>query len=204
VRFPRRGSGSSTRPEASVSADRPEVGTPATRRHLPLALGVAACWLLLDQLTKWWASNELDDRVIDLVWTLRLHLVTNTGASFSLGSGLGPFIGVVALVVVGILLWTGRSIGSRLGAVGLGLVLGGALGNLLDRGFRGGHGFMGGAVVDFIDVQWWPIFNVADMGVVIGAGLLLVASMRDADPADEPTEPSPTDEPSTPAASDRA
>jgi signal peptidase II len=154
---------------------------------------VAAAWLLLDQLTKWWASQSLDDRVIELVWTLRLHLVTNTGASFSLGEDLGPFIGVVALVVVGVLLWTGRSIGSRLGAVGLGLVLGGALGNLLDRGFRGGDGFMGGAVVDFIDFQWWPIFNVADMGVVIGAALLLLASLRE--PADDEPDPEEPDQP---------
>lgn len=188
MRFPRHGSGSSTRPEASVSADRPLVRPAAPRRHLPLALGVAAGWLLLDQLTKWWASHTLDDRVIDLVWTLRLHLVTNTGASFSLGEGLGPLIGVVALVVVGILLWTGRSIGSRVGAIGLGLVLGGALGNLLDRGFRGGEGFMGGAVVDFIDFQWWPIFNVADMGVVVGAGLLLIASMRVEDEGESPSD----------------
>jgi signal peptidase II len=136
-------------------------------------------WLLLDQLTKWWATDALDDRVIDVVWTLRFHLVTNTGASFSVGEGLGPVIGVLALVVVTVLLWTGRSIGSPLGAIGLGLVLGGALGNLLDRAFRSGDGFMGGAVIDFIDFQWWPIFNVADMGVVIGAGLLLVASMRE-------------------------
>jgi signal peptidase II len=105
---------------------------------------------------------------------------------------------VLALVVVGVLLWTGRSIGSRVGAIGLGMVLGGALGNLLDRGFRGGHGFMGGAVIDFIDFQWWPIFNVADMGVVIGAGLLLLASMRE--PAhgdgegDEPAPPENTSE----------
>jgi signal peptidase II len=190
VRFPRRGSESSTRPEASVSADRPLVATPGTRRHLPLALCIAAVWLLLDQLTKLWATDALDDRVIDVVWTLRFHLVTNTGASFSVGKGLGPVIGVLALVVVTVLLWTGRSIGSPVGAIGLGLVLGGALGNLLDRGFRSGDGFMGGAVIDFIDLQWWPIFNVADMGVVIGAGLLLLASMREPPPApDDDDEP---------------
>jgi signal peptidase II len=138
---------------------------------------VAAGWLLLDQATKWWAEGELADQPIDLVWTLRLRLVTNSGASFSMGEGMGPYIGVVALVVVGVLLWTGRSIGSRFGAVGLGLVLGGALGNVLDRAFRSGDGFMGGSVIDWIDVQWWPIFNVADIGVVVGAIMLMLASL---------------------------
>ena len=61
----------------------------------------------------------------------------------------------------------------HVGAVALGLVLGGAAGNLLDRLFREGSGFLGGGVVDFIDLQWWPIFNVADAAVTIG-GLLLV------------------------------
>ena len=51
----------------------------------------------------------------------------------------------------------------------MGLILGGALGNLLDRVFRDGHGFLGGAVVDFIDLQWWPVFNVADMAITLGA-----------------------------------
>ncbi|MDZ7734062.1 MAG: signal peptidase II [Acidimicrobiia bacterium] len=83
----------------------------------------------------------------------------------------------VALVVVGALVWTGRSLSSRSGAVALGLVLGGALGNLADRAFRG-DGLLSGRVVDFIDLQWWPVFNVADMGVVVGAILLLVVSYR--------------------------
>jgi signal peptidase II len=61
--------------------------------------------------------------------------------------------------------------------VAVGLVLGGALGNLIDRALRGGGGFLGGAVVDFIDFQWWPIFNVADSCVVIGAILLIIVTV---------------------------
>jgi signal peptidase II len=113
------------------------------------------------------------------VWTLRLHLVTNTGAAFSLGQALGPLIAVGVLIVVGVLLWTGRTVGTRLGALGLGLVLGGAIGNLLDRVFRPSDSLLGGAVVDFIDFQWWPVFNVADMGVFVGAMLLLLANWRE-------------------------
>ena len=77
------------------------------------------------------------------------------------------------------LLWSGRTVPSRLGAVAVGLVFGGAAGNLCDRAFRsGGDSFFGGAVVDFIDLEWYPVFNVADMGVVIGAACLLIATAR--------------------------
>lgn len=113
-----------------------------------------------------------------MVWTLRLILARNTGAAFSLGGGYGAFIGVLALVVVAVLVWQGRTVSSWLGAVALGLVLGGALGNIADRAFRGEDGFFHGAVVDFIDFQWWPVFNLADMAVVVGGLLLVVASLR--------------------------
>jgi signal peptidase II len=87
---------------------------------------------------------------------------------------------------VAILLRTGRQATRPLAAVALGMVVGGALGNLSDRAFREGEGFLGGGVVDFIDLQWWPIFNVADMGVVCGAILLVMLSWREPDPAPEP------------------
>jgi signal peptidase II len=162
--------------ESSMSTA-PDVGSErspmAARRHLGIIFGVAAAVVLLDQLTKWWALDALRTHPINVFWTLRLELTYNTGASFSLGRGSGPLIGLLALAVVGFLVWHGRGISSRLVATGLGLVLGGAIGNLLDRAFRGDAGFMQGAVVDFIDFQWWPIFNVADMGVVIG-GIVVV------------------------------
>jgi signal peptidase II len=66
-----------------------------------------------------------------------------------------------------------------LGVLSLGLVLGGAFGNLVDRLFRDGSGFLGGAVIDFIDLQWWPIFNVADMAVSIGGVLLVLTSAKE-------------------------
>ena len=84
---------------------------------------------------------------------------------------------MLALGVVGFLLWQGRSVSTRVGAVALGLVLGGAIGNLVDRALRDGGGFLQGAVVDFIDLQWWPVFNVADSCVVIGAILLVVVTL---------------------------
>ena len=64
----------------------------------PSLFGVVA--LVLDQLTKWWALSILDDRSIDLVWTLRLHLVHNSGAAFGQGQGLGPLLTVLIVVVL--------------------------------------------------------------------------------------------------------
>ena len=69
----------------------------------------------------------------------------------------------MALVIVAVLVRMGLTAETpRRSAVGSGVVLGGALGNLIDRALRDGHGFLGGRVVDFIDLQWWPVFNVAD------------------------------------------
>lgn len=155
------------------------------RRLLVVTVAVAAAWLLVDQLTKRWALDALDgDRVIDVVWTLRFNLAFNSGMAFSRGEGLGPVIGVVALVVVVGLLLSLRRSDSMLSAVAAGMVIGGALGNLCDRLFRG-DGWLDGAVIDFIDVQWWPIFNVADIGITVG-GVLLVVSMLRSDAAGSP------------------
>jgi signal peptidase II len=160
-----------------------------------LLLAVAATALAVDQLTKWWALERLPGDPIDLFWTLRLRVTTNTGAAFSLAGGSGPIIALLALGVVGFLLWQGRTINTRTGAVALGLVLGGALGNLSDRAFRGDDGLLSGGVIDFIDVQWWPIFNVADSCVVIGGILLVIVTifMPEEPAADEPgaDEPGP-------------
>ncbi|MGE0305125.1 MAG: signal peptidase II [Acidimicrobiia bacterium] len=142
---------------------------------LVLTLVVAATTLGIDQLTKAWAVDALDDRDIDLFWTLRFNLTHNSGMAFSRGEGMGPIISVLAMAVVVWLVLSMRSHGSRLSAVAAGMVVGGAVGNVADRLFRSSDGFLHGSVVDFIDVQWWPIFNVADIGVVVG-GIALAAS----------------------------
>jgi signal peptidase II len=154
--------------------------TRPSRQQYVVTAATAAGVIALDQLSKWWAINNLNDHVVDVVWTLRLHLVFNSGAAFSLATGIGPFIALLAVGVVGFLIWSGRSVTTTVGAVAIGLVLGGAIGNLVDRLFRaGGNGVLGGRVVDFIDFQWWPVFNVADMGVVIGAILLVMVSWKE-------------------------
>ena len=139
-----------------------------------LVAGAALATVALDQLTKWWARSTLDDRTIDLVWTLRFNLVLNRGAAFGLGSRYAPVVALLATTVLLVLLRTSRTLHRPGALVAVGLVLGGAVGNLLDRLFRAGDGFLGGAVVDFVDLQWWPVFNVADAAIVVGAIALAI------------------------------
>ena len=132
--------------------------------------------VVVDQLSKHWALNALDnDHVIHVVGSLQFNLGFNTGMAFSQGEGIGPIIGVVGLVVVAFLL-IGLRRDTVSGSIAVGLVAGGAAGNIVDRLFRG-DGWFHGAVVDFIDLQWWPIFNVADMAIVCGAIALVIASL---------------------------
>jgi signal peptidase II len=133
----------------------------------------------LDRVTKEWALSALDDRTIELFSTVRLRLVFNTGSAFGLGSRFSPLIALVAVVVVLVLLRSGRGMTNRWALAGTGLVVGGALGNLFDRVTRDGAGFLGGPVVDFVDLQWWPVFNVADAAICVGAVLLALTSARE-------------------------
>jgi signal peptidase II len=140
--------------------------------------------IAFDQLTKQWALGALATRDIDVVWTLQFHLTFNKGTAFSLGGDRGPLIALVALAVVAFVLASGRQDGTRLGGLARGLVVGGAFGNLADRLFRADSGFLTGQVVDFIDLQWWPVFNIADAAVVVGC-ILLVFTVLFAAPDDE-------------------
>lgn len=141
-----------------------------------LLLVVAATVLALDQLTKWWAIEALTDpaRSIDLFWTLRLRVIFNTGTAFSLTSDSGPWVSVIAVVVVGYLLVSGRNQRSPWVLGCYGMIVGGTLGNLADRLFRDGDGVLGGPVIDFVDLQWFPVFNLADAALVVGIALLVV------------------------------
>lgn len=147
-----------------------------TRWRLIAAIAVAI--VVADQLTKTWALNALDDgRTIDLVWTLRFNLAFNTGMAFSRGPGLGPVIGILSLVILVVVLVVLRRQTSTSRLIAGSAVVGGALGNIIDRLFRG-DAWMRGAVVDFIDLQWWPIFNIADMAIVLGGVGLVFAVSR--------------------------
>jgi signal peptidase II len=146
----------------------------AWRAPVAIALAVIA----LDQLTKHWAVTSLGtDREIDLFWTLRLNLAFNNGMAFGQGQGFGPVIAVIATVVIVYLLVSLQTEASPMGTIGMGLLIGGAAGNLIDRLFRGDDGFLQGGVVDFIDLQWFPIFNIADIAINVGAALLILNSI---------------------------
>jgi len=130
----------------------------------------------IDQATKAWAVEALADGPIVIIdgW-LNLRLVFNTGASFSLFAKGGAVIGLLVIAVVIMIFFALREAGRRLDAVALGLVLGGAVGNLLDRAFRG-DSFLDGAVVDFINVPFFATFNFADIAINVGVALLLLAA----------------------------
>ena len=138
---------------------------------------IIAAVVIADQASKNWALNSLSDgRTIDLVWTLRFNLVFNSGMAFSKGQGLGRLIGLLAIGVA-VWLWFGlQKATSRLSVIGTSMLIGGALGNVVDRMFRG-EKWLAGAVVDFIDLQWFPVFNVADSAVTVGAAVLIIASV---------------------------
>ena len=132
--------------------------------------------VLLDQLTKTWALRVAADEPIELIsGFLQIRVARNTGAAFSILTGWGPLIGIIAVGVVVLIFVVLRDAGHQIEAVGLGLILGGAVGNLLDRVFRG-DGFFDGAVVDFVDFDFFPTFNVADAALNVGVALLLIAA----------------------------
>lgn len=167
--------GNDTVAEAAEAED-----APLPPRRLKIVAAVAAAVLIADQASKWWALNRLDGGdIVEVIGSLRFNLFYNTGVAFSLGSdsGLGPWISLLAIGVV-VAVSFGATSRYPLGAVASGLISGGAVGNLLDRAFRGDDGFLHGAVIDFIDLQWWPVFNIADAAIVVGALLLVVASFR--------------------------
>jgi len=135
---------------------------------------VAVAILIADLVTKIIAVAVIEpgDPIEIIGETVTFKLVRNSGAAFSMATGYTWVLTIVALAaVVGIVRYSSR-LGSIWWAVGLGLVLGGALGNLIDRMFRS-PGVLRGHVVDFVSIGWWPVFNVADSAVVCGAVLLV-------------------------------
>ncbi len=152
-----------------------------------LAVLVAALVLALDWITKTWALRRLDGgeviTVIEDVFQLRL--VFNPGAAFSFAAGYTVVItALAAAVVLVIIRLTGR-LQSWAWALALGVLLGGALGNLMDRLFRV-PGSFGGYVVDFFEAEWpwsgFPVFNVADIAIVTGVGGVLLLTILGVEP----------------------
>jgi signal peptidase II len=147
--------------------------------RLPLLLAVAGLVLAGDLVTKWLAVRELGDREpVDLFGgLLTLRLVRNAGAAFGVAQGLTIAFTVVAAAVVVVILRLSRRLASLPWAVALGLVLGGAVGNLVDRVFRA-PGPGRGHVVDFLELPHWPVFNLADSAIVSAGVLMVLLSLR--------------------------
>ena len=151
---------------------------PPPRRRLVMLVVTAVLVLALDVATKVLVVATMTDgqRVPLLGDTVSLYLIRNSGAAFSLATGLTWVLTLVAIaVVVGIVRFA-RRLRSPGWAIALGLVLGGALGNLGDRFFRA-PGPLEGHVVDFVSVGWWPVFNAADSAICCGGALLVVLAL---------------------------
>jgi signal peptidase II len=153
--------------------------TPQRRPELGLWLSVVVAVYTLDQLTKWWAQETLSDgESKDVVGELlQLHLAHNAGAAFSTGTSYTFALTLIALSVIAVCLRMAGRLRSRGWAVALGMVVGGALGNVTDRIFREPSPFRG-HVVDFIELPHWPIFNVADCAITVAAILFVWLAYR--------------------------
>ena len=166
-------------PDAQGGAEPdPAAPAPAPGARPLLATAIVLGVLVLDQLSKWWAVSQLPNDPVRLIGDdIGFVVVRNTGSAFSLFQAFTPLLAVVAIVVAILLVRAVRRTRDTLMVVGLSLVLGGALGNLLDRLFRS-PGVLKGAVVDFVHVGSFPTFNVADSAITIGAVLIVIWAIR--------------------------
>jgi len=169
------GAGTSGGSAAQPAANRPGA---QRRRRIGVLLAVAVLVLALDITSKLIVVANLSDRHIRLLGGfLTLRESRNPGAAFSLGTGETVLYSLIAITVIVVILRTSRRIRSVGWAVTLGLLLGGATGNLIDRIFRSPGPFRGW-VVDWIQVPHWPVFNLADSAIVCGGILAVLLSAR--------------------------
>src|SRR5579862_8352290 len=154
--------------------------TPGPPRRVRLLLAVAAFVIVADVISKAIAVSHIREYTyIHLIGNLlMLTLTRNGGAAFNLGgTGMTIVFTAIAASVVAYILRAARNLGSAGWAITLGLLLGGATGNLIDRIFRA-PGFLRGDVIDWIQLPHWPVFNVADSSIVCAGVLVVLLSMR--------------------------
>src|SRR6516165_4864958 len=166
----------SERPDGS--AQQPE-GQPPGRRRVGLLFAVAVAVFAADVISKVIVVATLTpDRPVWLIsGFLDLNLTRNSGAAFSFGTGMTIVFTAIAIGVIVFILRTSRRLRSLAWAVTLGLLLGGAAGNLTDRLLRA-PGVLRGDVVDWIQLPHWPVFNVADSAIVCGGALAVLLAAR--------------------------
>lgn len=151
-------------------------GETVTRVRTHFFVLTAIITIALDQLSKWAAIHILPAAGVELIaGVVRLRVTRNPGGAFGIFPSATLFFVLAGVAIVGIVIfwWTRR----HEGFLPLGLILGGGLGNLVDRLVQS-PGPLRGNVVDFIDVGFWPTFNLADSAIVVGVGLLLLSGLR--------------------------
>jgi signal peptidase II len=150
-----------------------------SRRRVVLLVAVAATVYLLDQVSKAVVVAALrPGRVVHLIdGVLQLQVLRNSGAAFSIGTSMTVVFSLIAVGVIFFIVRTSRRLGSAPWAVTLGLLLGGATGNLTDRLLRS-PGTLRGDVVDWIQLPHWPVFNLADSAIVCGGVLAVLLATR--------------------------
>lgn len=167
--------------EEATGAD----GTPAPRgkRKIAALLVVALIVYLLDLGSKLLVVAKLEHHApVEVIGTLlQLEVIRNRGAAFGMGEALTIFLTLIAAAVIVVIARIARKLYSLPWAIALGLLLGGAFGNLTDRLFRS-PGVFQGAVVDFIAPAHFAVFNLADSGIVCGGILIVLLSFRGLDP----------------------
>jgi len=169
-------------PAEPAPGQEPVAGAGRRRRVLVL-IGVAAFAYLLDLLSKMWVVRSLEHhRPIDVLGHyLRLDAIRNAGAAFGMGQGMTIVFTVIAVGVIVVIARLARKLYSLPWAIALGLLLGGAFGNLTDRIFRTPGGFQG-RVVDFIAPEHFAVFNLADSAICCGGVLIVLLSFQGIDP----------------------
>ena len=149
-------------------------------RRGALLAGLAFSILLLDQALKHVLARSLDSDGVTVTSFLRIAMMHNTGAGFSILQGQNALLAWLAVMAIGAILLFHDRISTGRETVAVGLLLGGIAGNLVDR-------LSTDAVIDFIDFSFFPAFNVADSALVIGAALLCLALIRKKDGAYQAT-----------------
>lgn len=170
------------RPGTEDDTPAPAEGPRGRRQIVPL-FAVAAFAYVLDLGSKLLVVAKLEYREPVHVFgnALELRVIRNAGAAFGLGAAYTVIFTIIAAVVIGVIARLARRLRSLPWAIALGLLLGGALGNLTDRVFRAPHAFQG-AVVDFIAPEHFAVFNLADSAITCGGILVVLLSFRGLDP----------------------
>lgn len=152
--------------------------SPGVTRRQVTAYLIAAGVVGLDLITKRWAAIQYaaaPETIIPGILTFRF--VENPGAAFSMFEEAGPFLGLAAVIAVGIVAASLGKPRPTHEAVAFGLIIGGALGNLIDRIARG-PGILDGKVIDWIDLRPIPTFNVADSAITVAVAILIIGSWK--------------------------